>query len=153
MVSQVIDNSSALYFRVQWKFPKDQAERRDYYCKSLAELARILYHAEGITRETVEFIYIHEVKRDNTTAEVVAIDKGSLANINPQILHSSVAPPEDSEGADVKILSKVFNIIHEQRKSKPHIKLVTTDRPGTAYAAFGMYKSYPASPFVRESKK
>lgn len=90
MVSMVVNNSGNLHFRVLWKFPNMPATRGEWYCSSLSELSRILWHSEGISKDTVDFIFVHQIGTNDVTLEIIAYDRlQTSANKNEHILQTS----------------------------------------------------------------
>lgn len=124
MVAMVVNN--ALHFRVMWKFPKMKTQRADFYCSSLSELSRMLWSSEGISKETVESLYVHQIGKDDVTLEVIAIDTTGTPNKNEHIIYSNkieIETPKDN------------------KVDKPRIRL--SDRVGLKFGGM-FYKAYEA---------
>lgn len=63
------------FYRVCYRLPKQRDVRMSYTSPDLASLLKNLRITEGVTERTVEYLVIHQVNPDNTTLEVVAIDR------------------------------------------------------------------------------
>lgn len=126
MVAMVVNNS--LHFRVMWKFPKMKTQRADFYCSSLAELSRLLWSSEGISKETVESLYVHQIGKNDVTLEVIAIDDTSTPNKNEHIIYSNKIEIETPTPKENKV-------------DKPRIRL--SGRTGLKFGGM-FYKAYEA---------
>lgn len=87
MVAVAVSNTGNLTFRIQWRLKGNNVTDTATYCAdSIRELARMLYKAEGVSQQTVDHIYIHQISREGAAFELVAVDGGDAPNINPHLL-------------------------------------------------------------------
>ena len=64
----------ANHYRVGYKFPKQKAVTMNYTSETLAMLMRNLQISEGVNRDTVDWLFVHQIMPNNTVLELIAID-------------------------------------------------------------------------------
>lgn len=99
-----------------WNSPRQ--ERGDWVCSNLPELLMHL-SKEGVTRETVDFLYVHYyVPNTNEVMELVAWD--NKGNSRGKVVDLNAAREERLKKAD-DLLKKTEEVV--DRKNKPRIRL------------------------------
>lgn len=88
MVAMVVNNKGMLHFRAMWKFPGKAVDRGEFYSGSLFGLAGMLFRLEGISRESIEYVYVHQLLGEGSVLEIISIDSKSSPNINPHLIWS-----------------------------------------------------------------
>lgn len=176
MVSLAVDNSKGMRFTVMWKMKGGKrVEKRTYNVTNLQECARVLFHAENVTRESVDNVYIHQHFDDGRVLEVVAIDNGSADDINPNIIFSNSGDKPTTKRAVVlrneekfgdQVVSAVQLALQKAKgtlpktgggfdrklesQAKPNLKLM--NKEGLVRAGI-FYQAYPAESRPKEIKK
>lgn len=62
------------HYRVGYKFPRQKQVTMNYTSETLAALMRNLQMSEGVNRDTVEWLFVHQIMPNGTTLELIAID-------------------------------------------------------------------------------
>lgn len=96
MVAAVVNNTGFLIYRVQWKIKGFSVNTRTYEVGSIDQLARILWRAEGISQQSIEHIYVHQIDPKTGAAfELIAVEPDpSKTRLNPHLLW------DDEDGDD-----------------------------------------------------
>ena len=69
------------HYRVGYKFPKQKAVTMNYTSETLAALMRNLQISEGVNRDTVDWLFVHQIMPNGTTLELIAIDGAQGINV------------------------------------------------------------------------
>lgn len=102
---RIKSEATMMKLKVLYKLPKQKQVTQDWVCNDLKELLHAL-SLDGITKESVEFMYVHYTPVGDPSAEVMEI-----------------VSVENRPGVD----KAVSNVIKMERKAKPHIKLTAKD--------------------------
>lgn len=62
------------HYRVGYKFPRQKQVTMNYTSETLAALMRNLQMSEGVNRDTVEWLFVHQIMPNGTTLELIAVD-------------------------------------------------------------------------------
>lgn len=69
------------HYRVGYKFPRQKAVTMNYTSETLAMLMRNLQISEGVNRDTVDWLFVHQIMPNGTTLELIAIDSAQGKNV------------------------------------------------------------------------
>jgi hypothetical protein len=69
------------HYRVGYKFPRQKAVNMNYTAETLAMLMRNLQISEGVNRDTVEWLFVHQIMPTGTVLELIAIDGAQGINV------------------------------------------------------------------------
>lgn len=113
-------------FRVSYKFPKQKIVNMTYQSPSLAHLMRNLQISEGVNRDTVEFLIVHQILPDGKVLELVEVDPAQnknvvhIASVKKQNVKPLVRDWEDEwgDGEDEEIINEVTQLLTRAASSK-----------------------------------
>lgn len=125
-----MDSDIFFEFRVQYRLKGSSVvSRSNFVTSGTKELMSVLAR-DGVTRETVEHMYIHQLLPDGQVAEVVAIEPhrplvtaGAVVPESTNVVSISVARNKKERRAERKRLEKERK--QEAAKRKPHVKMKT----------------------------
>lgn len=69
------------HYRVGYKFPRQKAVNMNYTSETLAMLMRNLQLSEGVNRDTVEWLFVHQIMPNGTVLELIAVDVAQGINV------------------------------------------------------------------------
>lgn len=147
------------HFRVSYKFPKQKAVNMNYTAPSVAALMRNLQMSENVNRETVEFLYVHQILGNGSVLELIGIEPSTGTNVtNIQAVKKDTVITgeydDDDEilgyasgyNRDTQILEQVTKLLTH---NKPRIILRAATAP-TSIKGFH-FKAEPARPKTIEA--
>lgn len=105
MVSQVVTtNVNGMYaYNVQWKLRGEKIySKASYIAGSVFKLLRLLEQAEGINRENVDTLIIHQHNKNGTTIEVLALENGQENKTAKPVLRLPAPSTPASEPVVIK---------------------------------------------------
>lgn len=116
-------------YKVMWKYPSVAGSfRGDYLVENLEELLRLLNKSEGVSRESCECIYIHQMQADGTAIEVYTYDVENKNVVN--IVEAS--------------LKRIASASNEAPKPRVRLKTNKDSVQPTVQANYGRYTAYEA---------
>lgn len=68
------DMTKPHHYRVGYKFPRQKEVTMNYTSETLAMLMRSLQISEGVNRDTVEWLFVHQIMPNGTVLELIAVD-------------------------------------------------------------------------------
>lgn len=118
-------------FKVMWRFPKSKKETvRNFICKDLGTLLKMLERSEGVTQLTVDELCIHAIGSDGKVRELFATGNAPLPK------------HEETTTARDLVVSTLNGPVKKPRiriKPKPYV-----DDPTRVEAAMGLYSARAA---------
>lgn len=138
-MAQLVDR----HFKVMYRLPKGTDVVMDYAAPTLAAVMRNLQLTEGVNRDTVELLIVHEIREDGKIIEMVEVDKQSgkkaIIPINTVKKSTIITGEYDDDyedggqglrWSDVGILNRVTELLTQASKtSKPRVTLRAVPSP------------------------
>ena len=98
------------HYRVGYKFPRQKAVNMNYTAETLAMLMRNLQISEGVNRDTVEWLFVHQIMPTGTVLELIAIDGAQGINVtNIQATPKAKWLDDTTDDSSIPFHEKDFN--------------------------------------------
>ena len=97
------------HYRVGYKFPRQKAVTMNYTSETLAMLMRNLQLSEGVNRDTVDWLFVHQIMPNGTTLELIAVDGAQGINVTNIKATPKVKWLDDTGDEDIPFHEKDFD--------------------------------------------
>ncbi len=147
------------HFRVSYKFPKQKAVNMNYTAPSVAALMRNLQLSENVNRDTVEFLYVHQILDNGSALELIGIEPSTGTNVTniQAVKKDTVITGEYDDDDEILGYASGYNrdtqILEQVTKLLTHNKPRIILRAATAPASIKgfHFKAQPARPKTIEA--